>query len=84
MGQSIMDPCFLKKENNELMGMIGTLVDDTLGFGTSAFAALENEKSSRFDVKPRQETFPMKFNGCVVNDLKGIPDQGCPSALLPS
>ncbi len=61
MVQSIMDPClFFKKEKAKLVGMIGTLVDDSLGIGTSAFADEEERKSKRFDVKPSEEV-PFSF-----------------------
>ncbi len=62
MVQSVMDPClFFKKQKNELVGMIGTLVDDTLGIGNPSFADEEERKSKRFDVKEREDTIPFRF-----------------------
>ncbi len=64
MNQSVLDTCmFYKRENGELVGVVGTLVDCTLGFSNNDFTALEQDKSSRFDVKRREESLPMNFNG---------------------
>eukprot|EP00171_Calliarthron_tuberculosum_P003779 IDg3779t1 len=68
MSQCVLDPClFFKKRERDLTGIIGTLVDDTLGVGTLEFANEEEEKSSMFDSKPRTTSFPFKFNGAIIN-----------------
>ncbi len=72
MVQSLMDPClFLKKEKAELVGIIGTLVDDSLGIGNSAFGDEDESKSKRLDVKPREE-FPFRFTGCDISSESGM------------
>ncbi len=66
MSQSVLDPClFFKQHEAELQALVGTLVDDTLATGTKIFAKVEQDKSRKFDVKPRDETLPFKFSGCV-------------------
>ncbi len=47
MAQTILDPCLsFKKKESEFTGLIGTLVDDTLGTGSTEFALGEETKSS--------------------------------------
>lgn len=67
MTQTILDPClFFKKKESELTGITGTLVDDTLGAGSDEFAAEEEQKSSKYDVKSRDETLPIVFGGSTI------------------
>ena len=68
MTQSVLDLClFFKKKGSELIGIIGTLAFDTLGAGCSDFAIEEESKSSKFDVKPRDEHLPFSFGGAQVS-----------------
>ncbi len=68
MTQALLDPClFFKQEKKELIGMIATLVDDSLGFGNPSFATLEETKVKSFDDKPREESFPITFGGSIID-----------------
>ena len=68
MTQSVLDPClFFKKIENELIGLIGTLVDDTIGAGCDSFVIEEEAKSSEFDVEPRDESLPFSFREAVIS-----------------
>ena len=70
MTQSVLDSClFFKKKGSELIGLIGTLLDDTLGAGCSDFAIEEESKSSKFDVKPRDELLPFSFGGAQISEF---------------
>ncbi len=52
MAQTILGPCLsFKKKESEFTGLIGTLVDDTLGTGSNEFALEEETKSSRRTLK---------------------------------
>ncbi len=67
MTQSTLGPClFFKKEEQKCVGIIATLVDDTLGGDNLNFSKLEEHKSKKFDVKPRDELFPMRFGGITI------------------
>lgn len=67
MKSSALDPClFYKHIDGKLEGIQVTQVDDTVGTGTERFSKLEIEKSSKFECKPRTESFPMKFNGMIL------------------
>ncbi len=47
MSQCILGPCLILKRNGKsLVGLVGTLVDDTIACGNSEFSELENPKSS--------------------------------------
>ncbi len=64
MQPSVLDPClFYKFDCNCFQGIQVSQVDDTLGRGTEAFGALEEEKSKKFECKPRTTTLPFLFNG---------------------
>ena len=53
MNQSILDPCLsYRKINNQVIGIVGTLVDNTLAAGNEQLLTEEEEKSKTFDVKP--------------------------------
>ena len=68
MTQSKLDPCFFfKKRDSQLIGLIGTLVDGTLGAGCLEFAVEEESKSSKFDVKPRDEHLLFSFGGAEIS-----------------
>ena len=60
-----------KKEKNKLEGLIGTLVDDSLGAGTENFSYFEQEKSNKFLTKPRTSQMPFKFNGSIIEEFNG-------------
>ncbi len=47
-----------------------TQVDDTCGGGNKDFSSLEADKSKAFNCKPRNTTFPMKFNGIWIEKSK--------------
>lgn len=49
------------------MGLVGTFVDDTLETGSVEFYDEEEAKSSKFDLKPRDKTFLILFNGTKVH-----------------
>ena len=67
MRQTSLDPClFYKKKKESLVGIIATLVDDTLGCGNNSFVKLEQEMSKNFDVKESDNKFPIKFGGLEV------------------
>lgn len=74
MKQTTLDPClFYKKDNGIPTGIIGTLVDDTLGCGNTDFIDQEKIKSKKFDVKPKETEFPIRFGGLqIVKDDKGL------------
>ena len=71
--QIVLDPClFYHKNKNELQGIVGTLIDDTLTAGYEAFSQEEESKSRLFDVKPRDTDFPFKFWGYDINELEDL------------
>ncbi len=71
MTQTILDPClFFEKKESELIGLIGTLVDDKLGTGSEDFANEEETRASKFDVKPRDESLPMLFGGSQTSKIE--------------
>ena len=68
MTQTILDPClFFEKKESELIGLIGTSVDDTLGTASEEFAVEEETRSLKLDVKPRDESFPIQFGGSKIS-----------------
>ncbi len=67
---TIPDPClFFKKKESDLVGLIGTLDDDTLDTGSEELALEEESKSSKFDVKPREEDFPLMVGGSRISKI---------------
>ena len=73
MMQSVLDPCsFYCKDKNQLQGIIGTLVDDTLAAGNEVFSLEAENKSHLFDVKPTYTDFPFKFGGYNINKLENL------------
>jgi len=54
------------------MGLVGTLVDDTLATGSKEFDIEEETKSSKFECKPREDKFPILFNGTKIYKEKDI------------
>ena len=80
MFQSVMDLClFFRKNNGKLQGFSGVLVDDTIRAGDEDFVNLEISASSRFDVKPKETDFPLKFAGVFISevDINGTPALHC-------
>eukprot|EP00172_Hildenbrandia_rubra_P000344 Plantae.Rhodophyta-Hildenbrandia_rubra.ctg11618.p1 GENE.Plantae.Rhodophyta-Hildenbrandia_rubra.ctg11618~~Plantae.Rhodophyta-Hildenbrandia_rubra.ctg11618.p1 ORF type:complete len:534 (+),score=91.74 Plantae.Rhodophyta-Hildenbrandia_rubra.ctg11618:92-1603(+) len=71
MKQTALDPClFCRQSENDLIGMQGALVDDTLGAGAKEFMELEEEKCKRFKVKPKKLGDQLRFSGCDVDKRK--------------
>ncbi len=54
------------------VGIIGILVDDTLGCGNDGFIKFEEISSKKFDVKERDTTLPMKFGGITIGKANGV------------
>ena len=71
--QSVLDPrLFFKKKASELIGLIGTLVDDTLSASCSDFAIEEESKSSKFDVKPLDEHLLFSFGVAQISKSDSV------------
>ena len=71
MRQSALGSClFFKKHRGNPTGIIGTLVDDTLGAGNSQFETEEEVQSKEFDVKKKNKAFPMKFAGLCISKIE--------------
>ena len=85
--QSVLDPClFYRKDKNQLQGIVGTLVDDTLAAGNEEFSLEEENRSHLFDVKPRDTDFPFKFGGYNINELEDLmymDQKSCTESLAP-
>ncbi len=73
MDQSTFDPClFYRKIWKALIGLVGTLVDDTLAAGNHEFSRIENEKCKAFDLEPRDQELPLKFYGINITKQNSI------------
>lgn len=68
MTPTVLDPClfFRDDEHGEFKGVQAVLVDDKIGTRSKSFAGDEKFTETCFKTKPKNETFPMKFN---VNDI---------------
>ncbi len=74
MSQRISDPfLFFKRTGNKLVGLVGTLVDDTIACENVEFSDLELRKSAIFDVKPRVSQLLFCFGGVTMRKFgKGL------------
>ena len=62
MTQSVLDPClFFKKKQNELIGLIGTLVDDTLEVSFQEFAVEEESNLLNLTSNPVMNSNHFRF-----------------------
>ncbi len=73
MDQSRLDPfLFNRKSGKALIGLVGTLIDDTLAARNLEFSQIEYEKCKAFDVKPRDQDLSLKFAGVSIMMQGGI------------
>ena len=68
MKATTLDSCFFyKTDENGLIGIQVTQVDNTCGGRSQQFSSIENEKSKQFNTKPRTSKLPTKFNGLSID-----------------
>ena len=60
---------FLLEEERKLEGFTGVIVDDTISAKNDDFVELEVSVSSRFDVKPKETAFPLKFAALLIDEV---------------
>lgn len=78
MESFLLDPCFFyKKEGNQLTGMVGILVDDSVAAGAKELIEMEDNMVKRFKMNPKQLR-KFTFSGMrvdQVNERKTTLDQ---------
>lgn len=72
MTRLIFYPCaFFEKKDYELIGLIRTFVDDTIGTVSEEFAIKEETKYSKFDSKLRVGIFLLFPGGSIITADNG-------------
>lgn len=72
MEHFLLDPCFMyKRKCKTLEGMVGMIVDDTIGAGTKSFIQAEDQKCRRFSMNPKKR-IDFDFSGMHIKQGKTI------------
>ncbi len=56
------------KEAGKCIGIVATLVDDTLGVCNELFSGIEENESKPFDFQHQRTAFFLRLAGSVVNE----------------
>lgn len=68
----VLGPCFMcKKEKENLTGMVGMIVDDTIAAGAKSFIQEEDEKRKKFRMSPK-EVGEFDFSGVYIKQSKDL------------